>query len=255
VSPARRVALVTGGAGGIGRPLVQRLADEGYEVVVVDVDGEDARAVAAGAGGSAARADVSQPSEWERIVAGLDRLDLACLNAGVLAGAASIAELTNEAYRRALGVNVDGVVFGVRALLPLLERSGGRIVVTASLAGLTDMRSDPVYSLTKHAVVGFVRSVAPELELRGVVISMVAPGIADTPMLSGPVREAIEAAGFPLLRAEEVVAAILHAAREGAPGEAFVVQPGRGPLSFRFPSVPGPRTPGAEGALPPPLPR
>jgi NAD(P)-dependent dehydrogenase (short-subunit alcohol dehydrogenase family) len=249
-----RVALVTGGAGGIGRVLVRRLAEEGYEVAVADVDVEAARVVAQGVGGTALALDVSRSADWERAAAALGRLDLACLNAGVLTGAPSLADLSDEAYRRAVAVNVDGVVLGVRALAPLLERTGGRIVVTSSLAGLVGMESDPVYALTKHAVVGFVRSVAPQLEGRGVTIAMVNPGIADTPMLAGPMREAIEAAGFPLLGADAVAGAIVHAARAGRPGEAFVVQPGRPPVSFRFPRVPGPRVEGAEGAVPPPLP-
>jgi NAD(P)-dependent dehydrogenase (short-subunit alcohol dehydrogenase family) len=249
-----RAALVTGAAGGVGRPLVRRLAADGWDVVAADVDADGAAEVAAGVGCTAFALDVSQPAEWGRLTASLEQLDLACLNAGVLTGTAALAELEDEAYRRAVGVNVDGVVYGVRALAPLLERSGGTIVVTASLAGLVGMESDPVYSLTKHAVVGFVRSVAAQLERRGVRIGMVAPGIADTPMLSGPMREAIEEAGFPLLAAEDVVKAIVLAVREARPGEAFVVQPGRDPVSFRFPNVPGPRAPGAEGAVPPPLP-
>ena len=249
-----RVALVTGGAGGIGRVLVRRLAEEGYGVVVADVDGEAAGAVAAEVDGTPLPLDVSRGAAWERAAASLERLDLACLNAGVLSGTPALGDLTEESYRRAVGVNVDGVVLGVRALVPLLERSGGRIVVTASLAGLVAMESDPVYTLTKHAVVGFVRSIASQLEARGVTIAMVAPGIADTPMLAGAMRTAIEAAGFPLLQPEDVAEAILHAAREGRPGEAFVVQPGREPVSFRFPRVPGPRVEGAEGAVPPPLP-
>jgi NAD(P)-dependent dehydrogenase (short-subunit alcohol dehydrogenase family) len=249
-----RVALVTGGAGGIGRVLVRRLAQEGYELVVADLDAEAAHAVAAEVGGTPLALDVSRSVDWERASGSLDRLDLACLNAGVLTGAPRLAELAEDSYRRALGVNVDGVVLGVRALAPLLERTGGTIVVTSSLAGLVGMESDPVYSLTKHAVVGFVRSVARQLEERGITIAMVNPGIADTPMLAGPMREAIEAAGFPLLPAGDVAEAILHAARRGRPGEAFVVQPGREPVSFRFPNVPGPRVAGAEGAVPPPLP-
>ncbi|HVM16286.1 MAG TPA: SDR family oxidoreductase [Gaiellaceae bacterium] len=244
------VALVTGAAGGIGSALVRRLVADAWEVVGVDVDEEGLRDL----GCVAEPADVSRADEWERLAARLQGLELACLNAGVLTGTASVADLDESAYRRALGVNVDGVVFGVRALLPLLERSRGTIVVTASLAGLVPMESDPVYALTKHAVVGFVRSIAPQLEQRGVRIVLVNPGIADTPMVRGPMREALEAARFPLLRPDDVVAAIVHAIRVGRPGEAFAVQPGREPVSFRFPNVPGPRVAGAERAVPPPLP-
>jgi len=149
------VALVTGGASGIGRAVVERLEGDGFEVVVVDV-AEDPSL------------DVAEPLTWGRVAARLERLDVACLNAGVVTGHPSIVDLPDEAYRRIVRVNVDGVVFGVRALTPLLERSGGGdIVVTASLAGLTTMASDPIYAGTKHFLVGFVRSVADQRSLSG----------------------------------------------------------------------------------------
>jgi len=176
---------------------------------------------------------------------------LVCLNAGVLTGESDIRLLGDDAYHRAVRANVDGVVFGVRQLAPLMPR-GGVFVVTASLAGLTAMPADPIYTLTKHAVVGFVRSVAPQLADRGLRINMVCPGIADTPMLDkGGQRYAFEAAGFPLLLAEDVAAAVLLAAASEETGQAWALQPGREPVPFRFPNVPGPRVAGAEGALPP----
>ena len=125
--------------------------------------------------------------------------------------------LSDEQYRRAVSVNVDGVVFGVRRLARVME--SGSIVATASLAGLVGMPSDAVYSLTKHAVVGFVRSVAPQLE--PVRINAVCPGIADTPMIDAQ-RGAFAAAGFPLLAPEEVAEAVWRAATSGATGEALV---------------------------------
>ena len=120
--------------------------------------------------------------------------------------------------------------------------SGGRIVCTASLAGLTAVPDDPVYALTKHAVVGFVRSAAGMLARRGISINAVCPGFADTPMVAGAAREALEGAGFPLLRAADVAEAAWVALESGETGHAWVVQPGRPPLDFRFPTLPGPRT-------------
>src|SRR5215216_5484519 len=108
----------------------------------------------------------------------------------------------------------------------------------------------PVYALTKHAVVGFVRSVAPQLAERGIRINMVNPGFVETPLLEQELP-LFEQAGFPLLRADEVADAALLAARDEDVGQAWIVQPGRAPLKFRFPGVPGPRVPGAEGVLPP----
>ncbi len=189
--------------------------------------------------------DVSDPSAWEAV----DAVDLACLNAGVVTREADLARIDDEQYRRITGVNVDGVVFGVRRLAQVMD--GGAIVVTASLAGLTATEQDPLYALTKHAVVGFVRSVAPQLAARGIRLNMVNPGFVDTPMLDAVGRAAFEAAGFPLLQPDEVAEAVLRAAEDEDVGQAWVVQPGREPMKFRFPNLPGPRVAGKDGIRPP----
>jgi NAD(P)-dependent dehydrogenase (short-subunit alcohol dehydrogenase family) len=220
-------ALVTGAAGGLGRAICARLEREGYEVERLDVvDGFD----------------VADPAAWERVGA----VDLAFLNAGVTTGVTSIAELTDEQYRRAVSVNVDGVVFGVRRLAQVMD--GGAIVATASLAGLVGMPHDAIYSLTKHAVVGFVRAVAPTLA--PVRVNAICPGMADTPMVD-PLREAFEAADFPLLAPEEVAEAAWLAASSDGTGECWFVQPGREPAPFRFRNVPGPRRDGENVGAPP----
>jgi NAD(P)-dependent dehydrogenase (short-subunit alcohol dehydrogenase family) len=223
---------VTGGASGIGAAICARLAAEGFEVEPLDV---------------VSGFDVTRPEHWERV----EPVDVACLNAGVVTGETDLALLSDEAYRRAVGVNVDGVVFGVRRLAQVMPR-GGRIVATASLAGLTALPDDPIYTLTKHAVVGFVRSVAPQLAARGLSINAVCPGIADTPLLSPEAKAGFDAAGFPLLEAEEVAAAVWLALESGETGHAWAIQPGRAPVDFRFPNVPGPRGPGGESYPPPP---
>jgi NAD(P)-dependent dehydrogenase (short-subunit alcohol dehydrogenase family) len=221
-------ALVTGGDGGIGRAIRARLEHEGYEVESLDVvDGFD----------------VSDPEAWEQVGA----VRLAFLNAGVLTGTSSIRDLTDEQYAHALGVNVDGVVLGVRRLARVMN--GGAIVVTASLAGLTGTPGDPIYSLTKHALIGFVRSVAPQLH--PIRINAVCPGFADTPMVAGDEREALEQSGFPLLGADDVADALWRAATSDGTGEAWFVQPGREPAPFRFPNVPGPRAEGGSVGPPP----
>jgi NAD(P)-dependent dehydrogenase (short-subunit alcohol dehydrogenase family) len=228
-------ALVTGAASGIGRAIADRLRTEGFDVAALDV-GE---------------LDVSEPAAWALATAGLDRLDVACLNAGVVTGTSSIAELTDEQYRQMLGVNVGGTVFGVRALLPALEAAGGKVVVTASLAGLVAMPNDPIYAGTKHFLIGFVRSVAPELEAHGVSINAVCPGIVDTPLLAEDQRAALDAAGFPLLLPEDVAEAVAAVLESDGTGEAWIVQPGRAPEPYQFHGVPGPRVAGAIGVRPP----
>jgi NAD(P)-dependent dehydrogenase (short-subunit alcohol dehydrogenase family) len=222
---------VTGSAGGIGRALVDRLESEGAEVLELDL---------------VTGFDVSDPKAWQSV----DRVELACLNAGITTSTSSITELTGDEYRRMVGVNIHGVVYGVRRLAREME-GGDAIVVTASLAGLTGVENDPIYALTKHAVVGFVRSVAPQLAERGIRINTVCPGFADTPMVAGELRASLEAADFPLLRAEDVAEAVLRAARGEGTGEAWIVQPGREPEPYRFRGIPGPRSEGREGIAPP----
>jgi NAD(P)-dependent dehydrogenase (short-subunit alcohol dehydrogenase family) len=226
-----RTALVTGGASGIGAAIVDLLRDQGADVQVLDLaDGFD----------------VSVPQSWETVGA----VELACLNAGVTTGEQDVSRLSDDAYERTLGANLDGVVFGVRRLARVME-PGSAIVATASLAGLVPSPDDPIYTLTKHAVIGFVRSVAPQLEERGIRINAVAPGFVETPLIdSTPFRSA----GFPLLQPEEVARAVVAAARSSETGQVWVVQPGREPLRFRFPNVPGPRdASGASVGAPPRL--
>ena len=230
-------AIVTGGAAGLGAAIADRLRTEQFEVEALDLV----------TGSSVKPFDVSDPSCWE----GVGPVDVACLNAGVLGGPPDPADLDLDAYRRAFAVNVDGVVLGVRRLAVVMPR-GGRIVATASLAGLTAVPEDPVYAATKHAVVGFVRGVAPALERRGIAINAVCPGFADTAMVGREAREAFAAAAFPLLAASEVADAVWVALESGLTGRAWVVQPGRPPLDFRFASVPGARV-GDTSVAPPPL--
>lgn len=226
-------AIVTGGAAGLGAAMVSRLRAEGLEVEVLDLT---------------TGFDVTDPEQWESV----GPVDVACLNAGVLGGGPDPAEIVLADYRRAMAVNVDGVVFGVRRLARVMPE-GGKIVATASLAGLTAMPDDPVYAATKHAVVGFVRSTAPALAARGISINAVCPGIADTRMLDGPARDAIDAARFPLVTPAHVADVVWLALGSGVTGHAWGVQPGREPIDFRFPNVPGARNPDGIVVPPPPL--
>jgi NAD(P)-dependent dehydrogenase (short-subunit alcohol dehydrogenase family) len=224
-----RTALVTGGASGIGAAIVELLRGEGADVQALDLaDGFD----------------VSDAQAWDTV----GPVELACLNAGVTTGEHDVSRLSDSAYRRILGANLDGVVFGVRRLADLME-PGSAIVATASLAGLVPSPADPIYTLTKHAVIGFVRSVAPQLEERGIRINAVAPGFVQTPLIDAATFTAV---GFPLLQPQVVAQAVLGAARTSETGQVWVVQPGREPLAFRFPNVPGPRdASGASVGAPP----
>jgi NAD(P)-dependent dehydrogenase (short-subunit alcohol dehydrogenase family) len=256
-----KVAVVTGGASGIGRATAVRLAGEGATVVVADIDAAGARKVADEVGGRPVELDVGDPADWRRLVdeltgpgnpAGGDGgLDIAFLNAGIATGEDRIAHLTDDVYRRIMAVNVDGVVFGARALVPLMvRRGGGAVVATSSLAGVIAFPPDPIYTLTKHAVVGLVRSLAPQLERDGITINAICPGLTDTPLLGG-LRTQLEESGFPMMPPEQIAAAVVEAVLDGGTGRALVCQPGREPVEFRFSNVPGPRGEGVVGQRPP----
>ena len=211
-----RSALVTGGASGIGAAVVRLLEQQGTEVQSLDI---------------ATGFDVSDPAAWDAVAS----VDFAFLNAGIGGSGDDLA-----GYRKMLGVNVDGVVFGVRHLEQTMG-AGGSIVATASLAGLVPMPHDPIYTLTKHAVVGYVRAIAPHLAERGIRINAICPGFVDTPIVTDELRAWIESQGIPLIQPDQVADAVLHAARSDETGQAWVVQPGREPLRYEFRGVPGPR--------------
>jgi NAD(P)-dependent dehydrogenase (short-subunit alcohol dehydrogenase family) len=254
-SLAGKVAVVTGGGSGIGLATATRLAAAGASVAVVDLHGESAERAASELGGLALQADVGHSDEWPGIVEAVTRrfggIDLAHLNAGITTGEAEITAITDEIYRRATGVNVDGVFFGVRAVVPsMVERGGGAIVATASLAGLIGFSPDPIYCLTKHAVVGLVRSLEPQLEAKGITINAVCPSIVDTPLIAD-MRDLLETSGFPLIDVETVSATVVDLLSGEATGQAMVIQAGREAIPFRFARPPGPRAGGSVGQMPP----
>ena len=250
-----KVAVITGAASGIGRASALRLAAEGATVVSVDLNEDGVKKTAADSGGLPVVADVGRVADWETVVEAARTqggLDIAYLNAGVTTGEPDITRLSEEGYRRILAVNVDGVVFGTRAVVPeIAQRGGGAVVATSSLAGVIGFPGDPVYTLTKHAVVGFVRSLAPHLLEQRITINAICPGLVDTPLIDGEVRDALVGSGFPIIAPEAVAEAVLGCVLGEGTGQAIVVQAGRDPLAFRFARPPGPREPGAEGKLPP----
>ncbi|HVB45523.1 MAG TPA: SDR family oxidoreductase [Streptosporangiaceae bacterium] len=193
-----QVAVVTGGASGIGAALVRAIAAQGGTVVIADVDEAAAKAAAtevnaalAGpAGGepvSTATLDVRDASAVADLVAqvaaGFGQLDYMFNNAGIAVGG-MVEELTLGHWDRVIDVNVRGVIHGVHAAYPVMLRQGhGHIVNTASLAGLVPGPMLAPYAAAKHAVVGLSLSLRAEAAGRGVRVSAVCPGFVDTPLL------------------------------------------------------------------------
>ncbi len=253
-----KVALVTGGGSGIGHAVAKRLHHEGAAVVIADRNGDAAELAAKEFDGRAVVMDVSAPGDWDVAVASIRAneggLDLVHLNAGVTTGESDLTRLTDQQYSRIMGANVDGVVWGMKAVLPLLvERGGGRIVATASLAGVIAFSNDPIYALTKHAVIGLVRSAGIQWADKGVVINAICPGIVDTPLPGEEAKKMLKAANFPLIEPEEVAQAVFELMTTGEPGAAHIIQAGTGGIPYRFHNVPGPRRDGGEHRKPPGL--
>jgi NAD(P)-dependent dehydrogenase (short-subunit alcohol dehydrogenase family) len=248
---ARKVALVTGGASGIGRATSIRLAAAGARVFVVDRDREHAAAVAAEVGGEAFAADMGDSAEVDASFAACTNefggVDIAFLNAGIAIGVADLGTLTDDDYYRMMRVNVDGVVFGLRAAIRAMRaRGGGAIVATSSLAGIIPFPPDPVYDASKHAVVGLIRSAAPTLAAHGITANTVNPGIVDTNILAGEAKALLRAAGFPIMDPAQIAEAAFGLVTTGVTGECWVCQPGREPVAYTFRDVPGPRGVGDE---------
>lgn len=244
-----RVALVTGGASGIGRAVAVALAERGAIVAILDVDERAGSELARQLDAEFLAADVSDLHQMlhavEAVTERLGGIDLAHLNAGVSTGCGLGEDFDLDAYRRAIGVNLDGVAFGVHALLPALRaRGGGAIVATASLAGLTGMPFDPIYTANKHAVVGLVRALGPALAPEGIRVNAVCPGFSESKIIE-PIRDALLAQGLPIIPAEQVAKTVLSLFEGDMAGECWYVQAGRPSDSFRFRGIPGPRPEGS----------
>jgi NAD(P)-dependent dehydrogenase (short-subunit alcohol dehydrogenase family) len=239
-----KVALVTGGASGLGRATCIALAEAGAELVIADRDTEAGPVLAERLGGHFVETDVSDLDSNLRAVAFASEhcggIDLAFLNAGVTSGCGLGDDFDLELYRRAMGVNLDGVAFGIHALLPALRaRGGGAIVATSSLAGLTGVPLEPIYTANKHAVVGLVRSLGPTLAPEGIRLNAVCPGFAETAMITA-FRSELIASGLDIIPAETVAATVLGLFAGEMVGECWFIQPGREPAPFKFRGVPGP---------------
>lgn len=182
---AEKVAVVTGGASGIGAATARRLSAEGAAVVVADRDGERAGALAASLGGPALGLAVDVASEEqvdaliERAVERFGRVDLHHLNAGIPGSPAPFEELTLEDFERVLEVNLRGVFLGLRAAFRQFARqpTGGAIVVTASIGSLRGSSDLIPYHASKHGVLGLMRCAAVHGANRGVRVNAIAPGI------------------------------------------------------------------------------
>ncbi len=189
-----KIVIVTGGASGIGKALVERFHKEGAAaLIVVDLNGAGAEAVAKSVGGIGLQADVTNEADVEKIVRTAEdkfgRIDLFCSNAGISRGDPDIdnpGSPSNAAWELAWGVNVMAHVYAARYALPgMIARKSGWFLNTVSAAGLLSQIGSAVYSTSKHAAIGFGEHLAIASKENGIGVSLLCPQAVDTPMLGG----------------------------------------------------------------------
>ena len=227
--PEQELLVVTGAASGIGRAVVNAASAIGAQVLALDIQDASAQIQSDTSAKPGKvhfmRSDVSSVDDWKRVTAQVKAVGAPThihLNAGIQIAPpdAPMSEYQFEAmqlerYRLMMGVNVDGVVFGLQALLPLCQ-PGAAIVATSSLAGITPYSIDPLYAMSKHAVSGLVRSLGPTLAARGIKINAICPGGIDTAIIPHEQRPdthnkaAVDSASEVFMTPEHVAEEVLH---------------------------------------------
>jgi NAD(P)-dependent dehydrogenase (short-subunit alcohol dehydrogenase family) len=195
-----RVVIVTGGAQGIGLGCVERFAQEGAHVSILDLDESAAKSAAALVDGLALHCDVSSPQSVQAaigsVLARWGRVDVLFANAGVYRGS-PLTELTPEEWQLVLGVNLTGAMLCCQAVAPaMMEQRAGSIVVMSSMAAKTSWPATAAYSAAKSGLLGLVRSVAQELAPHNINCNALCLGHADTEMMRAVDRRVCSEEGW-----------------------------------------------------------
>jgi 3alpha(or 20beta)-hydroxysteroid dehydrogenase len=184
-----RVAIVTGGARGQGAAEAALFAEEGAAVVITDVLADEGEKTAAEIGGTFVAHDVTDPAQWDALVARVvgehGRLDILINNAGILRWE-RMTDTSFESWNEVIAVNQTGVFLGMRAVsAQMIEQGSGSIVNISSVGGLRGASACFAYAATKWAVRGMTKGAAIELGPHGIKVNSIHPGIIDTPMMGG----------------------------------------------------------------------
>jgi NAD(P)-dependent dehydrogenase (short-subunit alcohol dehydrogenase family) len=218
---SNQFAVVTGAATGIGEVIAARLAEAGATVGIADIDGVEAERTAKriGRGAQSIAVDVTNPSSVEAAINGfLQRnksIDILVNNAGIAGKAAPIWEQADSDWLKVLAVNLNGVFYLCRAVIPPMRSRGyGRIVNIASVAGKEGNPNMVAYSASKAAVIGLTKSIAKEVASEGICINAVSPAVIRTKILDQltPAQVAYMVERIPMKRTgqPEEVAAVVH---------------------------------------------
>ena len=207
-----KVALISGGASGIGAACAVAFVAEGASVMLGDIDADRGQPLAAGLGARFERLDVTRAADWRQAVAATEtvfgRLDILVSNAGICSMAGLLDE-DEATWNRTVAVNQTGAWHGLRAAVPAMARAGGgSIVLVSSIWGKVGVAGATAYQATKGAVVLLAKAAAAELAGSSIRVNVLLPGIIDTPFLAVLTPEQRSAiAGLSLMK------------REGRPGE------------------------------------
>jgi NAD(P)-dependent dehydrogenase (short-subunit alcohol dehydrogenase family) len=184
-----RIAIITGAASGIGKGMAELFAAEGAKVVVTDLQGDAGRELAHSLAGTYLHCDVADPASVEGMIQGtLDRygrIDILVNNAGIDGEHANTAESTLENWRRVMSINMDGVYYGMKYVLPaMVSQKGGVILNTASTVGLNALGALPAYSGSKAGVIHLSKAVAIEYAMHNIRVNAICPSVVETPLLT-----------------------------------------------------------------------
>ncbi len=183
-----KAAVITGGAGGMGRAAARKFVREGCRVMIVDRDPAALDEAAREDGVLGFAADVTDPVQVEAYTrAAVERLggvDIALLNAGITGPNIPLEDYGLDQFDEVMAVNVRAAWLGLKAAIgPIRRRGGGSIVITSSIQGLSAMPGTTGYTTSKHALVGMMKGAALELARDKVRVNCIHPGFADTPMM------------------------------------------------------------------------
>ncbi|RLL46828.1 glucose 1-dehydrogenase [Oceanobacillus piezotolerans] len=238
-----KVAIITGGGGGIGRATALRFAEEGAEVMIVDLDEKSAVETAnlvndKGVNASYTITNMTKPEEVENMIdntfKAFGKIDILFNNAGIIMHEKKIPDVGIDEWNKIVDINLNGVFLGLKYTIPKMN-PGGSIINTASVAGIKGQKLVSAYSATKSSVIALTKSASTEFGRQNIRVNAIAPGIIDTTM----VYEWKQAKKWPVLstanalkrigRPEEVANAVLFLASDEASfitGETLVIDGG-----------------------------
>jgi len=191
-----KVAIITGGASGIGKAIVKLFVKEGAKVIVADLNEEIGKKTVEELGSNAlfVKADTSSPEDNKKLVdAAIENfgaLHIAVNNAGIGGPTAEIGEYPLDGWKKVIDINLNGVFYGMHYQLPEIEKVGGSIINMASILGQVGFAKSAAYVAAKHGVVGLTKSAGWEYGTRGVRINAIGPGFISTPLIDDSLDKA-----------------------------------------------------------------